>query len=539
MVFKKPYAFLIKNFKIIHLILTAIILLVVILYSGVSGFFSEQASRPFQGFRLADEYISNLLYLVLFMIIAFSAMMFWLMKEKKKPILFYILSLAYYTGLLISVFVAANIMNSLDQQFLTPQNAFTYRDIFFVISIPQFGFLILSLVRGLGFDVKNFNFAKDLTQLEISSEDSEEFEFVLGKENYKYERKARRTLRELKYYALENKFVLSIIGGAVAIVVGLFIISTINFGAIIHWFGGSTQLNGMNFRINNTYVTPYDLNGEIIREQSRFVIVHVTVINNSGRTRTLTNVDWYLRVGRNNIFHSPQLGNHFLDIGTAYVDNQIPNGESLDTILIFEIPRRAWARFSRLSILREIEIGSDGQARYRYNNFRLRPQNMNRVPDRVETSIGEEITLGRRMFRDSTVNITSVEIVQHYRFQREICRNDVCNIVDDMISPSDPLNRRLLVIKYDLDLNDSIGTMQTMTHDRSFFERHLLLEFYFNGRVNLRSEPVRTVSGLDNIIFIEISTAIINNRRFNLMINTRENHHFINLLRVEETPDTG
>jgi len=511
-----------------------IIIAVIVFYSSISGFFSEQVERPFQGFRLADEYISGLLYLSLFVIIGFSIMMFWLMKEKKKPVLFYLLTVIYYTILLISVFVAASLMNSLDRQFFTPSNALTYRDVFFILSLPQFYFLIQALIRGLGFDVKNFDFAKDLTQLEISSEDNEEFEFVLGTDVYKYERKARRTIRELRYYVLENKFVFSIIAGIIGLIIGFLLITSINFGVIFHWFGGSTQLNGMNFRINNSYITQYDLNGEMIREQSQFVIVHLTITNNSGRARTLTNADWYLTVGRNSYFHAPHLMNHFLDIGAAYNSTQIPNGNSLDTILIFEVPRRGWTRFASLNILREIEMGSDNQARYRYSSFRLNPTNINNLPSRVAVEINEEIRLGQRLFSDSTLNIKNIEIVSHFRFQREVCRQNVCDIIYDKISPSDSLNRRLMVIEYELNLNPNTGTSQTIHHTRAFFERHILLEFYFNNRISLRSEPIRTVPGLDNMIFVEISTGMMNNQRFNLMVNTRENHFIINLLGLED-----
>ena len=533
MVFKKPYAFLIKNFKIIHLILTAIMISVIALYRPVSGFFREQLARPFQGVGLADQYISSFLYLALLVIIGFSVLMFWLMKEKGKPFLFYILSTVYYSILLLAVIIAANIMNSLDGEFLTPQNARTYSDVFFLVLLPQFYFLIQALIRGLGFDVKSFNFAKDLNDLEISSEDNEEFEFVLGTDVHKYERKARRYFRELRYYFKENKFVLKIIAGAIVLLVGIYAVSQINFGVIAHRFGRTTLLNGLNIRINDSYITQYDLNGKMIREDSQFIIIHLTITNSSGRVRTLNNTDWYLTVSGTNYFHSAHLRDRFIDIGVAYANTAIPVGETIDTILIFEVPGVDNLRAIDLNILREIE--TDG--RHRYSNFRLRPQNINNIPERVAKSINEEIVLGQNIFKDSTLKITNVEIVSHFRFQREVCRAGNCSVVDDAISPSNPMTHRLMVVEYELNLNPDIELVKTITQDRTFFERHLELEFYFNGRVSTRSETIQTRSGLNNMLFIEISTGVINDQKLNMMINTREKTFYVDLLNLEEAQD--
>ena len=41
MILKKPYAFLIKNFKIIHIILSVLIFSIIIMFGNVSNFFSE------------------------------------------------------------------------------------------------------------------------------------------------------------------------------------------------------------------------------------------------------------------------------------------------------------------------------------------------------------------------------------------------------------------------------------------------------------------------------------------------------------------
>ncbi|MDD2505678.1 MAG: hypothetical protein PHF21_05395, partial [Bacilli bacterium] len=76
------------------------------------------------------------------------------------------------------VLIALGVMNSIGEASLTQRSSLAYRDFFIILSLPQYYFLIMSIIRGIGFDVRKFNFTKDLEELEIKSEDDEEFEFV-------------------------------------------------------------------------------------------------------------------------------------------------------------------------------------------------------------------------------------------------------------------------------------------------------------------------------------------------------------------------
>ena len=67
------------------------------------------------------------------------------------------------------------------------------------------------LVRGLGFDIKKFDFKSDLQELNITASDSEEVELTVGLDSNAIKRKGRRSLRELKYYYIENKYMLNIV----------------------------------------------------------------------------------------------------------------------------------------------------------------------------------------------------------------------------------------------------------------------------------------------------------------------------------------
>ena len=125
------------------------------------------------------------------------------MNKKKKPIKLYIFSIIYYVILIISMLFIYNVINTLYEATLTQKLSRFYRDIFFILNLPHYYFLVMYIIRGIGFDIKKFNFSKDLQELEINAEDNEEFEFVLGTEGYLVKRKIHRIYREIIYYYKE------------------------------------------------------------------------------------------------------------------------------------------------------------------------------------------------------------------------------------------------------------------------------------------------------------------------------------------------
>ena len=163
MILKKPYAFLIKNFRIIHIILSVVIIGINILYGNINNFYSGYVKGTVRDtIGLASKYIDPLLYLLLFIVITFALIMFLLMRKKQKPTFFYITLFIYYLILLIMVIIAANVMKSVETSSLTQQASRAYRDIYLIVSLPRYYFMVISIIRGIGFDVKKFNFSKDL-----------------------------------------------------------------------------------------------------------------------------------------------------------------------------------------------------------------------------------------------------------------------------------------------------------------------------------------------------------------------------------------
>src|SRR5699024_3037500 len=102
----------------------------------------------------------------------------------------------------------------------TAQTVRGIRDVAFIVYLPQFFFTLYCALRGIGFDIKKFNFDEDAKEMEITDIDDEEFELVFGKDAYKYKRTLRRFIREFKYYVLENKAAFAVLASMVVIAIG-------------------------------------------------------------------------------------------------------------------------------------------------------------------------------------------------------------------------------------------------------------------------------------------------------------------------------
>ena len=95
-----------------------------------------------------------------------------------------------------------NILQKLNYNAFDVKTVRAIRDIMFMVLIPQIIFLFIIFSRALGFNIKSFDFKKDLEEMQIDKSDYEEVEVTLGNNNYKFARFFRKAIRLLKYFVL-------------------------------------------------------------------------------------------------------------------------------------------------------------------------------------------------------------------------------------------------------------------------------------------------------------------------------------------------
>ena len=156
MILKKPYGFLIKYFKIIHLFLTGLYIFLLIKVNSLLNYYNgylEGTENRLNAIKL----VTNYYLIVVILSIIICLIIYALMKYKKKPKLLYVVLIILYiiTAIIINIAYSGlqqiYIYNTLDLKTLR-----LYQDILRILTVFQYISIGFTLIRGLGFDIKNY-----------------------------------------------------------------------------------------------------------------------------------------------------------------------------------------------------------------------------------------------------------------------------------------------------------------------------------------------------------------------------------------------
>lgn len=531
MIFKKPYAFLIKNFKLIHIILCVVIIYITNKFNSLVTFFgdlSRNSVKVVEG--TAGQYITLLFVLAVLITLVFSTLMAILMKKKKKPNTFYIITDVYYSIILILLVVASSRIRSLYGAGTTLQVTRALRDIYLIMSFPNYYFIIMSLIRGIGFDIKKFNFRKDLEDLEISTNDNEEFEFVLGKDTYKYTRKARRFFREIKYYVLEHKFIFTILGGILGITFLIIIVLNINFGNPTHRMGKTATAKGLQITVNNAYETAYDYNGNIVDKSYKYIIVDLS-LQSIYNEKNLNRDEVYLSYGSKKVYFKNTLKDYFIDFGKAYNGAAISTKQAERSILIFELPAKENATSYKLNFLNQATADEENIYTYEYTKFKIKPQKIDKNIIEENKNFNETIYLGELNYNKTSLLIKDAEIVPYYEYKYELCENNECKEYISVEKVENGAMQKLMVINYNINLDNTIPILNSFNSNKetSLFNKILKIRYNYNDKSYIYSGTTKINSNIKDTLFLTIDNKVASSTEKELLINTRQGKYFINL----------
>lgn len=332
MILRRPYAFLIKYFRIIHLIMFAFMAYLASCASKISSFFQEYISKSGIINVSSSEYMNIFIILSIFIVIAISLTIFFLMKYKNKPRTFYIIIIAIsFISLLFFFFLTGNIRT-------LETSVFDSKRLNFLRDISFFHYLLLLvsslpiLIRGLGFNIKKFDFKRDIDELNLEAKDNEEVEVTFDLESTGVKRTGRKILRELKYYYIENKLFINIILSIVAVF--LFIAFPFNIFVLQRPISEGSTLNTPNvsLRINESYVS----SRSSIDSNHRYIILKVSVKTSIDKYKLDLN-NLVLEGKKKNYFPTQKYYLYFKDLGVGYREKFLTKDTYNDYIIMYNI----------------------------------------------------------------------------------------------------------------------------------------------------------------------------------------------------------
>jgi len=254
------------------------------------------------------------------------------MRYKKKPKLFYIILIIVSVISIVLFIYLYNNIKMLETSVVSGRQIRLLRD------ISRFNFWILFItcipviIRGLGFDIKKFNFSSDLQELKLEEKDSEEVEVNVELNSDNVKRTGRRIGREFKYYYFENKFIINIILCVIIFILifmfpfNRFVVNRdLNEGEIL-------GTNNFNIKINESYIS----NRNRISKNNSYVILKISVIGKINKY--LLDMDKLVISSKNNDYiPSMKYYLYFNDIGKGYRDNILSTSNYEEYILVYNI----------------------------------------------------------------------------------------------------------------------------------------------------------------------------------------------------------
>ena len=522
MILRKPYAFLIKNFRIIHGIIFIILLYLLTKSISIYSFFNDYAVKHYFTpiANLKENYINIYMYVSIIILFIFSLIVYYLLSIKKKTRKLYFFICFYYILLFIYFIYIGNIFNGLDDTILSTETVRVIRDIGLISIIPQIFFSIIILLRTLGFNLKQFEFKSDLEDLQIDESDYEEVELTLGKNNYKYSRFLRKTLRYLKYFILENKFLVTIIVSLFIVGISTLFYINVKIENVSIYENENVFVNNLWYTVEKSYYTNTDFAGNIINDNKQYVIVKVKIENKSLNKYDLSRELFRLEVNNKNLLPAFSIENKFIDIGNIYAPMTI-NKESIEEVnIIFEIDNINLKNeyIFKIKTNENSNISKDTSL---YKEIVIKPTNLNSEIKVNNYSIPASINFNESLLKESILNINEYNLANNFKEKYSQCINNNCydNIV---IVSADSINNAVLKLKTNLTIDENTSLKKYIINSSDLIEYYGTIKYRYLGN-NYESKLVKIMNKkLNNeYSYFEIPNKILEADKIELVLNIR------------------
>ncbi len=531
MVLRKPYAFIIKHFKLIHLALLGCLLFVLMSINDINNLFSSLQKSNTLMYAGANVYINNAVYLFILIILCLAGVVFWILRVKKKPTALYLFLIIYSIALLPVYMYLYSLLNSMIENLTNLDTIILAKDISMIATWPSYVFIAICFIRGIGFNIKQFNFTKDLKELQIDEKDSEEIELTFGQNNYKYLRFLRRTLRESKYYILENKFAISCVASLLAVVLVIFGINYYNDYMKVLAASEATSVNGIAYTVRKSYVTSRDYNGNTIKDGYKYIVVDMSFHNLTSYNKAV-DID-LITLSNGKLSYNPILTKNekFYDLGVAYNRGDVLEAdETMDAIIVFELPSGANTSNLKLRVRYAIE-NKVSSVISRYRLFDVNPRKIDTKLEEKSYKVNELMNINPVGINKFDLKITGYKLLDIYDNKYILCSSlDKCMPLSNVITPNQKELYTMLELDYDSVIYEDNKFSKTLNTYNKIFEHYLIVNYEILGRKYSVNAETIAKSDVDNKIFVLVDRKINNATNINLEFNFRNDSYIVNLI---------
>ena len=517
MVFRKPYAFLIKNFRLMHIILTICCIYLIIKTGSIISFLGDyiNSSDLVIGQNITSNLYSMWMFLIPVLMLIFFVILLSVMVVKEKPKTFYIVNILVYFLILILFIYGHSVLKNMEKELVKPQTIKTLHDLFVYAIIFQVFTSVIAAIRGLGFDIRKFDFAHDLQTLDVSDADNEEFEVAINYDFDDTKRKFKRRLRNAKYAYLEHKLVFNIVICLVIAFSGYMIYKNTSISIPKYHLNSTFSMNSFSTSFTEAYVVNTDYLGNDLN--TNLLLLKVNIRSNSEDIKQFVSAYYELLIDNKVYHHTTKYKDQFKDIGNVYINQKLSTSDYNPYLLVYDIgdknPSKAKLKVSSIF----------GQS-YVYVNFS--PKSFTKNNKANSYSIGEKVDFKDSNLEETTLKINKIEIADRFALKYNFCiKNDECLESIEYLRPdyyNTGISKTLLRISYDY-------SSKSLSNFYDLVDMYGSLEYVIDGNTKVQTIPFKNIKSNHltekNICNLEVVKEVEKASEIYLVLNVRNNEY--------------
>ena len=514
MIIKKPYIFLIKHFRKIHIFLLILGIFILIKHLPISTFITEfvdlgvydSMNNPI------SKYIPGYEFLILFITLIINLLLIGLLKYKEKPWKMYLIPIATYSLMILVYFLVVTYFNSYNGVLERTQISL-YRDLINIFSLLQLPCLGIYLFRCIGLDLKKFNFNLDQEFLELTDDDQVELEINVDIDKAAVKRVGKRVLRHLNYFVQEHKKIVIAVLVVIIVFTGYKVYKTQFVENKSYTQNDNYFANGYEINIEDSYYTDKDNSGKKISKYSSFVVIRVKMTNKSApRIINIDNFHLY-----NGVKNYTQMCNRFApkfeDIGKIYDQKtEIKRDETTEFILIFRVDNKL--KKSQF-VLYYQEINGDST---HLRKIKINTQDISNIKDNGYLKLGEEMKV--KVSGDNTTESLAPTGYAFYGRVNFIVQNCTFTCVNEDMQLTAKDGHKIMQITYMteefvakdiIDFSSKYGTINYIDSN--------------DKEKKIKMENATEYNYLGQYAYVDVPEEIANSKKLELVYTVRNNKY--------------
>lgn len=515
MILRKPYAFLIKHFRLIHTVLS--LCMIYLLYKSYTIYkflndFVSSGSLTID-YNTTDKLFNLYMFLIPWIVIVIIVILLVVMFRKNKPKGFYFINIIIYASTIGIYNYLYSTISYMQANIIASKDAKLAMDIAFIVTLAQLIGTIISIIRSLGLDLKKFDFGKDLLELDIAESDNEEFEVSVNIDADSIKRGFKKKLRYAKYAYIENR---TIINGAILVVIatiGFIIYLNMSVYNVHYDEGQMFSTTDYALSVNKSYVTTKDSKGNTITDKNKALLVLDVSVKSYGNVDRINLAKSEVKINNKIYYPITKYSNSLMDLGESYV-NQILDLDLERYLLAYEIPLTEIKEKINFRYLNGFDIKSSN-LKPMYIRVKLNQIDLDSRVDTTNISLNEIAILNNRTLGNTTVTINNLEVKKEFINNYNFClTKKECYKSIEYIKPALNTNYDKALLKIEgvitLDENRNTTSLKNLYSVISYFGE---LEYIKDGTVNKISSFVKVLPKRyqeDNVYYLEVKEDVLN-----------------------------